>query len=178
MREIEVIGTVILSDTISVERVDLPNKTEDDISRLRDMGINKEKIDKIDINKGTDDIFGEYNREGESVGFEAKGTTKKNYGNFKYWGKGMLSQMAQLDDNTISESVGIAIPKEVASVLRGIMSSYNSTVSSEKAQNKAASQIYGERQASVLRMYDQDDYIVLADKNGIEVQRFEEFFGL
>lgn len=178
MREIDVIGKVILSDKISVERVDLPSKNQDNISRLREMGVSDEKIDAICINQGTDDIFGEYSKDEELVGFEAKGTTKKSYSNFKYWGKGMLSQMAQLDDNTDADSVGIAVPEEVADTLRGIMSSHNSKVTDQEKESYSASELYGERQASVLRMYNQDDYIVLASDDGIEVQSFNGFFGL
>lgn len=176
MREIKVIGKIILSDKFSIHQIDLPNKRNDDIEKLRDMGVSQSTLDSLKINQGTEDIVGQFKE--EKVGIEAKGTTKKNYGNFRYWGKGMINQMAQLDDKTDAESVGIAIPEEVSETLRGILSSYHSTVSEEKTQNMSPQELYGERQTSILRQYADDDYVILADSEGIEVQKWCEFFGI
>lgn len=178
MREIEVMGKVMDSDKISIKRIDLPNNKDDNIKKLQNMGVDEETLDEITINKGREDILGTFTKNDKKIGLECKGTTKDNYNNFVYWGKGMLSQMAQLGDKTDANSVGIAIPREVKDVLRGIMSSYQTRVSDDEVNNQSASELYGDRQSAVLKMYDQDDYIVLADSNGIKVQEFKDFFGL
>lgn len=178
MREIEVIAKVIISDKISVKKVDLPYNKDDDINKLQEMGVSKDTIDQITFNDGREDILGTFTKDNQQIGFESKGTTKDNYGNFKYWGKGMLNQMAQLDDNTDADSVGIAIPREVKDILRGIMSSYHTRVTDNEVNNQPASELYGDRQSSVLRTYDKNDYVILADSEGIEVQEYTEFFGL
>lgn len=176
MRELNVIGQIILSGDFSINKVDLPKNRTDDINDLRDMGISQSTLDSIKINQGTEDIVGQFKR--ERIAIEAKGTTKENYGNFKYWGKGMINQMAQLDDKTDTDSVGIAVPEEVSEVLRGIFSSYYSTVSKRKTQTTPPEDIYGERQASLLRRYADDDYVILVDSEGINVQKWLEFFGI
>jgi hypothetical protein len=38
--------------------------------------------------------------------------------------------------------------------------------------------VYGERQTSILQQYADDDYVILADSEGIEVQKWCEFFGI
>lgn len=58
------------------------------------------------------------------------------------------------------------------------MSSYHTRVSDDEVKNKSASELYGNRQSSVLRTYDQNDYVVIVDSYGIEVQEYTEFFGL
>lgn len=176
MREINVIGRIILSDEFSIHRVDLPNNRTDDIGDLRDMGVSQSTIESLNFNRGTEDIVGQF--KGEKIAIEAKGVTGEYASNFTYWGKGMINQMVQLDDKTEANSVGIAVPEEVSETLRGIFSSYHSSVSEEKAQNMSPQEVYGERQSSILRQYADNDYVILAGSEGIDVQKLCEFFGI
>lgn len=178
MKEIEVIGRVILSDKFSIKRIDLPSNRKDNLKKLQDMGVSDKTLDGIQINNGTEDIVGRFLPRNEQIAFEAKGTTKNSYSNFKYWGKGILNQMAQIDDKTDAGSVGIAIPSEVSNVFRGILSSHHSEVSDPEDRQMSTSEAYGDRQTTLLRNYSDNDYVVLVHENGVQVQSWVDFFGL
>lgn len=187
MEELNVVGNLIQSDIIDVQRIDamISNRSfEDTTEELIDLGIEEQTVDKIDFfshlhSDYVADVAGIYN--GKHVGIEAKGiapSKKRSQSNFKYWAKGIQNQMFEIQDCGDFDAIGIAIPKDVKNLLRGILSSKYDRISDTMVQRLDAENLYGTRNAEKLRIFNNDDLIFTVSTNSVMVWDAPTFFGV
>lgn len=188
MEELKVVGNLIKLDCVKVNMIDatIGNRSfEDTSSELKDMDISENKIQEIDFYSHLDadnsingDIIGYY--ENNSIGIEAKGLapSKTNKSNFKYWAKGIVDQVLEIDDTEELDLVGIAIPKNCKNTLRGILSSFHKEIDDDMVKSYDPEDLYGERKYQKLDLFNDDDLIFIVSDNNVETMSCRDFFGL
>lgn len=189
MEELKVVGHLIKSDLLDVQKIDatIGNRSfEDTKEELIDMGVEEDTLEDIEFyshlgpqsSDTNADVIAQYVR---SVGLECKGiapSKRNSKDNFKYWGKGIIDQMLDIHDTSDCDKVGIAIPKSCTELLRGILSSHYSEIDEQMAKKKDPEDLYGERKSDKIELCQSNDLIFLVGPNDIEIMDCRTFFGL
>ena len=160
---------------------------QDTKDELIDMGVDKGTLQEIEFYSHLHREDGETNADlvadyyGSLIGLECKGIAPSKIddkSNFKYWGKGILDQMMDIDDTFDCDRVGIAIPESCTDILRGILSSNHSKIDAETAKQKCPEDLYGVRKAEKLELCRDDDLLFVVRTDGIKTTDCRTFFGL